>query len=170
LLDLAKIESGKVELHFEPVRCQSVIHEVANALRPLAESKGLALAIDVPEQACVMHTDRRALGQILINLTNNAMKFTERGEVRLALEQRQDKGLGMTAISVVDTGVGIRPEDQGKLFEAFSQVDVSAARRHEGTGLGLHLSQKLATLLGGCITFRSIYGQGSTFTIALPEK
>jgi two-component system sensor histidine kinase/response regulator len=90
--------------------------------------------------------------------------------VRLALEQRQDNGRGLTAISVIDTGIGIRQEDQQKLFEAFSQLDASAARRHEGTGLGLHLSQKLATLLRGSITFVSEYGRGSTFTLTLPNK
>jgi protein-histidine pros-kinase len=169
LLDLAKIESGKVELHFEPVHCQSVLQEVANALRPLAEGKGLAFAVQMPTPECVVQTDRRALSQIIINLTNNAIKFSERGEVCLALEQRRDNGRMVTEIRVVDTGIGIRPEDQAKLFEAFSQVDVSAARRHEGTGLGLYLSQKLAALLRGSISFVSAYGQGSTFTITLPE-
>jgi signal transduction histidine kinase len=118
----------------------------------------------------VVQTDRRALSQIIINLTNNAIKFTERGQVRLALGQRWDNRQQLTEISVVDTGIGIRAEDQAKLFEAFSQVDVSAARRHEGTGLGLYLSQKLATLLRGSIGFVSEHGRGSTFTITLPEQ
>jgi PAS domain S-box-containing protein len=169
LLDLAKIESGKVELNFEPVNCQSVLQEVANALRPLAEGKGLAFAVQVPTPECVVQTDRRALSQIIINLTNNAIKFTEQGQVSLQLEQRRDNGRVLTEIRVLDTGIGIRPEDQIKLFEAFSQVDVAAARRHEGTGLGLYLSQKLATLLRGSISFVSTYGQGSTFTITLPD-
>jgi protein-histidine pros-kinase len=169
LLDLAKIESGKVELDFEAVDCQSLVQEVANALRPLAESKGLALETEVPTQACVVQTDRRALHQILINLANNAIKFTDHGQVRLELRQRQENGQILTEVSEVDTGIGIRTEDQSKLFEAFSQVDASLARRHEGTGLGLYLSQKLTTLLRGHITFASEYGQGSTFTITLPE-
>jgi protein-histidine pros-kinase len=170
LLDLAKIESGKVELDFEPVSCQSVMQEVAGALRPLAEGKGLAFAIEVPAHECVVQTDRRTLSQIISNLTANAIKFTEHGQVCLALEHRLDNGRGETAIHISDTGIGIRLEEQDKLVEAFSQVDASAARRHEGTGLGLHLSQKLAALLGGRITFRSIYGQGSNFTITLPDK
>jgi PAS domain S-box-containing protein len=169
LLDLAKIESGKVELNFESVDCQNLVQEVANALRPLAESKGLAFETKVPAQACVVQTDRRALSQIIINLTNNAIKFTEHGQVGLELGQRQDNGRVLTEISVVDTGIGIRMEDQTKLFEAFSQVDSSAARRHEGTGLGLYLSQKLAALLRGYITFASEYGHGSTFTVTIPE-
>ena len=146
-----------------------MVQEVASALRPLAESKGLGFETRLPTQLCVVQTDRRALSQILINLTNNALKFTEHGQVCLELRQRQENGRVLTDISVVDTGVGIRPEDQVKLFEAFSQVDSSAARRHEGTGLGLYLSQKLVTLLQGYITFASEYGQGSTFTITLPE-
>ena len=168
-LDLDKIESGKVELNFESVNCQSVLQEVANALRPLAESKGLAFETKMPTQACIVQTDRRALNQIIINLTNNAIKFTEGGQVCLELGQRLDDGRVLTEISVIDTGVGIRTEDQTKLFEAFSQVDVAAARRHEGTGLGLYLSQKLAMLLRGYITFTSEYSRGSTFTITLPE-
>jgi protein-histidine pros-kinase len=167
LLDLAKIESGKVELHFEPVSCRSVVEEVASALRPLAEGKGLAFAVQVPSQECVVQTDRRALSQILINLTNNAIKFTERGEVRVAVGQQVETGRLLTVIRVIDTGIGIRQEHQQQLFEAFSQVDTSSARRHEGTGLGLHLSQKLARLVGGQITFQSEYGKGSTFMVML---
>jgi PAS domain S-box-containing protein len=127
LLDLAKIEPGKVELNFEAVDCQSLVQEVANALRLLAESKGLAFETEVPTQACVVHTDRRALNQIIINLANNAIKFTEHGQVCLELGQRQENGQILTEASVVDTGIGIRTEDQSKLFEAFSQVDGSVA-------------------------------------------
>jgi protein-histidine pros-kinase len=170
LLDLAKIESGKVQLRLEPVSCESVMQEVASALRAQAEGKGLALAVNVSDEACVVQTDRQVLSQIIINLTNNAIKFTEHGQVRLELGQRWDDGQKVTEISVSDTGIGIRPEDQARLFEAFSQIDASAAGRHEGTGLGLHLSQKLAALLRGHISFRSTYGQGSTFTVTLPQK
>jgi PAS domain S-box-containing protein len=170
LLDLAKVESGKVEPHIEPVDCQSVVQEVASALRPQAEAKGLALVVNTPEEACVVQADRHVLSQIIINLTNNALKFTDRGQVSLELGRRWDDGQRVTEISVSDTGIGIRPEDQAKLFEAFSQIDELAAGRHEGTGLGLHLSQKLAALLGGRISFRSTYGQGSTFTVTIPEK
>ena len=170
LLDLAKIESGKLELHLEAVGCQRVIDEVASALRPLAESKGLTSSIDTQPNDIVILTDRRALSQIIINLTNNAIKFTEHGSVRLALDQQHDKGRTLTRVTVTDTGVGIRDEDQMKLFQAFTQVGSSGTRRHEGTGLGLHVSQKLAGLLGGQITFGSEHGKGSTFTLTLPEK
>jgi PAS domain S-box-containing protein len=170
LLDLAKIESGKVDLTFEPVVCQSVIQEVAKALRPLAESKNLSFEVEAPAEDLVILTDRRALNQIVLNLANNAIKFTETGGVRLILGQHQENGRRLTEIRVIDTGIGIRQEDQVKLFEAFSQLDASAIGRHEGTGLGLHLSQKLSSLLGGHITFHSEYGVGSTFTLVLPAQ
>jgi CheY-like chemotaxis protein len=170
LLDLVKIESGKVELHREPVVCQSVIQEVATALRPMAEAKGLRFDVNVPSQDLIVQTDRRALSQILLNLTNNAIKFTEHGSVCVVSRQRQADSHVYTEISVVDTGIGIKAEDQGRLFQAFEQVESPSKRRTEGTGLGLHLSQKLASLLGGRITYRSEYGQGSTFTLVLSEE
>jgi protein-histidine pros-kinase len=170
LLDLAKIESGKVELKLESVVCQSVIEEVVTTLRPLVEAKGLQFKLKLPGEEIVLQTDRRALNQIILNLSNNAIKFTEHGEIRLELAQQRENGRTVTAISIVDTGMGIRDEDQVKLFEAFEQVGPSVSRRHEGTGLGLHLSQKLAGLLGGRITFVSEFGKGSTFTLVIPES
>jgi len=170
LLDLAKIESGKVDIQMEPVACQSMLHEVATTLRPLAEGKGLTFTVKAPKEEIVVRTDRRAFSQVLLNLANNAIKFTEKGEVRLELRRREDNGRMLTEVSVVDTGVGIRAEDQAKLFEAFAQLGASTGRRHEGTGLGLHLSQKLASLLGGYITLQSQHGKGSTFTVVIPEK
>jgi signal transduction histidine kinase len=169
LLDLAKIESGKVEVHLEPVQCAGVIEEVVTSMRPLAESKGLSIEIKAPRKDIAATTDRRALHQILLNLTNNAIKFTDKGKVEIGLEQSRQDGQRLVMINVMDTGVGIRPDDQAKLFQAFSQVDSTSARRYEGTGLGLHVSQKLAHLLGAQITFESEHGKGSTFTLTLPE-
>ena len=171
LLDLAKIESGKVEVHFDDVDCRSVVNEVASALGPLAEAKGLAFEVSTPKKDVVVRTDRRAFSQIVINLTNNAIKFTERGHVRIAVARTRDgDARGGTEICVSDTGAGIRPEDKARLFHAFEQLESTSARRHEGTGLGLHLSQKLAALLGGHITFESEHGKGSTFTLVLPDR
>jgi protein-histidine pros-kinase len=161
LLDLAKIESGKVELHPEPVACGGVVEEVVGALRPLAEGKGLRFDVILPAEGVTVLADRRALSQILLNLVNNAIKFTDAGGVTLAVAHGAE-------FAVTDTGVGIRPEDQAKLFRAFAQVD-AANRRREGTGLGLHLSRKLAELLGGTIRVRSEFGRGSTFTLTLAE-
>ena len=170
LLDLAKIESGKVQLNLEPIACKAILQEVATALAPLAESKGLKFEVKLPSRDFEVRTDRRALSQILLNLATNAVKFTEKGYVRLELLQRRENGGGLTEISVQDSGVGIKPEDQAKLFQAFVQVGLSSSRRFEGTGLGLHLSQKLCGLLGGHINLRSEPGKGSTFTIVIPDR
>jgi len=167
LLDLAKIESGKVELNLESVVCQSVMQDVTTALRPAAENKGLAFEVAAPANEIVVRADRRALNQILINLANNAIKFTERGSVRLELSQHREGERTRTEFTIADTGVGIRAEDQAKLFQAFAQV--GGRPRTEGTGLGLHLSQKLAELLAGQITIQSELGHGSRFTLVLSD-
>ena len=169
LLDLAKIDAGKAELSLAATDCKEVIEEVAASLRPQAEAKGLEFTVAVP-QGLTVRSDRRALSQIVINLVNNAIKFTERGGIRLKAEHRQAGESRRLEISVEDTGIGIRPEDQKKLFGAFTQVDNSANRRYEGTGLGLHLSRKLAHALGGNIEMRSEHGKGSTFVLTLPGR
>lgn len=172
LLDLTKIESGKVELYFEPVNCQNILEEVSLALRPMAEEKKLHFQILTPPEDITIQTDRRALTQILINLTNNAIKFTDIGEVKIELVQQIDNANQKRniEIKVIDTGIGLHEEDQKRLFQAFEQIDNSNKRRHEGTGLGLYLSQKLATLLGGTIKINSQISQGSEFRLILPWK
>lgn len=167
LLDVAKIESGNVELRLEPVHCQNIIIGLAETLRPLAEQKGLAFHLQLPEGDLIIQTDRRALSQIIINLVNNAIKFTDAGKISIVLQQRYDNENMILELSVTDTGIGIRAEEQTKMFQAFSQLDSSSTRRFEGTGLGLYLSQKLAVLLDGKIIFDSGYGEGSTFTLVL---
>src|SRR5690242_10350735 len=168
LLDLAKIESGKVELNMETITCRSVIEDVASTLRALAEAKHLKFDISVADRDLTIRTDRRSFTQILINLTNNAIKFTDKGSVRIELQGRNDNGNSMAEITVADTGIGIRTEDQARLFQAFMQVDSSSTRPYEGTGLGLHVSQKLASMIGGHVSFKSEYGKGSRFTISVP--
>ena len=167
LLELAKIESGKVEINRERVECRRVVEDIVTALWPAAEIKGLTLEATVsPPDLCVQ-ADRRALSQILLNLINNGIKFTERGSVSLRVGRRQEGARRLTEFSVTDTGIGIRAEDQAKLFQAFTQVDALHGQRHEGTEPGLHLSRQLAELLGGQITVRSLYGKGTTFTLRL---
>ena len=170
ILDVARIEAGKVTLLVEPVRCQELVAEVVDTLRPLAAQKGLALEIELAALPISVDTDRRALTQILINLANNAIKFTERGAVRLSLSQRDEEGQLVTEFAVADSGAGIRAEDQAKLFQAFSQLDSTSTRHVEGAGLGLYLCQNLANLIGGTLFFRSDFGHGSTFTLALKSR
>jgi len=171
LLDVAKIDSGKVELRLGPVDCQEVLEEVLTTLRPLAQQKGLLLEADLPGERVVARSDRRSLSQIVINLAGNAIKFTERGAIRLTLRRWEKAGGGSwVEITIADTGRGIRAEDREKLFQAFSQVDTETTRPRDGTGLGLHLSQRLAGLLGGRITFESDLGRGSAFTLRLDQE
>jgi protein-histidine pros-kinase len=164
LLDLAKVETGKVDVHLEPVVCQEVIEEVVTALGPLARDKGLGLAVEAPEADVVISSDRRTLRQILINLASNAIKFTHAGTVRIALVSLAAPA-GTTEIRVTDTGIGLGPEDLERLFQPF--VRVRARGSLDGSGLGLHVSQKLAGLLGGRITAASQLGAGSVFTLVL---
>jgi two-component system sensor histidine kinase/response regulator len=168
LLDMAKIEAGKVTLSLAPVQCQSLLAETVESLRPLAAQKGLALTVEMPAEPVVIDSDRRALTQIVINLVNNAIKFTDQGAVRVTLGQRVIDGATVTEFSVADSGAGIRAEDQSKLFEAFSQLDSTSTRNAEGAGLGLYLCRNLAGLMGGSLVFSSEFGAGSTFTLRLP--
>lgn len=166
MLDLAKIESGKLELKRERIACAELIDEVAATLRPAAEEKGLEFRVDLSAGHLVIGTDRRALSQIVINLTNNAIKFTSApGVVMIAVVPVT---LGGLQIRVSDTGCGIRPEDQARLFQPFGRIDAANAGHPQGTGLGLHLSRQLARLLGGEISCTSEFGKGSCFTLTLP--
>jgi signal transduction histidine kinase len=172
ILDLARIESGKVELRLEPIVCQDVLVEVEESLRPSAEQKGLRLTISAPVEPLVLMSDQRALSQILLNLVGNAIKFTDVGAVSIELAaQKIAAGDRSSTIvfRIADTGIGIRPEDQARLFVEFGRINSDEVRRREGTGLGLRLSQHLATLLGGTITVQSEYAVGSTFTLTLRE-
>lgn len=168
LLDLSRIESGKVKLNFEPVNCNAVVEEVATTLRPLADKKGLEFEIKGLEEGLVVVTDQRSLKQILINLISNGIKFTSEGTVNLDIRTRRDNGRSVTEFSVIDSGIGIKSEDQDKLFRAFERVDGSGVA--EGTGLGLYLSNKLSLLLGGRIEFESEFEKGSRFTLVLPQN
>ncbi|NMG42441.1 PAS domain S-box protein [Aromatoleum toluvorans] len=169
LLDIAKIEAGKIELNVEPVDCRAVIEEIVATLRPQAEGKGLAFAIEAADEPVRLSTDRRALSQIVINLVQNAIKFTERGGVTIGFARREENGRPLVVVSVRDTGIGIGEEDCQRLFAPFSRIMPRSGKFAEGTGLGLHLSQKLAERMGGQIVVDSAPGSGSTFSLVLPE-
>jgi PAS domain S-box-containing protein len=164
LLDLAKIEAGKIDLQVEPVDCRAVLEEIALTLRPAATAKGLLLTLELPSAPLLALADRRALHQVVLNLAGNAVKFTAQGQVTLRLQPHP----GRVAIAVQDTGVGIDEADQSRLFQAFSQVGTTRSTAGEGTGLGLHLSRRLADLMQGHIELSSRLGAGSCFTLFLP--
>ncbi|HKW99335.1 MAG TPA: CHASE3 domain-containing protein [Bryobacteraceae bacterium] len=166
LLDLAKIDAGKVKVGLEDITCREIIEEVIRQQLPTAGEKALPLKAVIPQQRVLVTTDRRALGQILNNLVSNAIKYTERGLVQVELEERQEAGQALAAIHVVDTGTGIKPEEQASIFHAFEQMRPG---RREGRGLGLNLSHKLAELIGAVIEFESEYGKGSRFTVLVPK-
>ncbi len=168
VLDLAKVQSGKRELTFERVSVREVVTDVAASLASLAGEKGLDFTNSVAADAEFVTTDRRSLRQILLNLTDNAIKYTESGFVRIEVRRDEENGRPHLAVSIVDTGIGIKGEDLERLFEAFEQLDATSTRRFAGTGLGLHLSRSLALLLGGELNVVSEHGTGSTFTLSLP--
>lgn len=166
ILDISKIEAGRLELQPRRVRIAPLIEKIAQGFRASAESKGLALNVEVSEQAPgEIETDPQRLEQVLKNFLANAIKFTEHGEVAIVVGPQDNHRI---AFAVRDTGPGIAPEQQDTIFEAFRQADGTISRKYGGTGLGLSISRELARLLGGGISLDSMPGQGSTFTLDLP--
>jgi PAS domain S-box-containing protein len=166
ILDLSRIEAGKMELSVTKINLNAVISEVAQILSPLISQKGLKLLVETAEEIQEIYCDRKKFFQILLNLANNALKFTDQGEIKIKCEIDNDN----LKVSISDTGIGIKKENINSLFEAFRQIDGTAQRRYEGTGLGLHLCRKLVTLLGGKIWAESEYGKGSKFIFTLPFR
>jgi PAS domain S-box-containing protein len=171
ILDISKIEAGKLVTNIQPCRLPDIIADVASMMRLRAEQRGLRLSVEyeteVPE---TIHTDGARVRQALVNLVGNAVKFTERGGVRIVascLPAWRD-GRPAVRIKVIDTGIGIRPEDLAQLFQPFVQADASTSRKYGGTGLGLAISRHLAELLGGELAAESAVGAGSTFTLTIP--
>jgi len=166
LLDVSRIEAGRIELFPEPVDIAEVLRDVELTLAPMIAAKHLAYSTTTPAGLPAIVSDRKRLYQIVLNLANNAVKFTEKGSVRVSVAPAV--GNKNITIAVEDSGIGIRPENMARLFEAFRQVDGSARRVYEGTGLGLFLVRKLLAMLGGSVAVTSEFGQGSIFTITLP--
>ncbi|MGQ0602597.1 MAG: ATP-binding protein [Anaerolineales bacterium] len=166
ILDIAKLEAGRMEFMVQPVHINLALAEVQSLTRSQAEAKGLALDFILSVDDPIALADHDRLRQILLNLLGNAVKFTERGSVTVRAVTTHENQI---QISVQDTGIGIAAEKQTKLFQPFVQVDGSSTRRYGGTGLGLSISQRLANILGGALTFHSAgEGQGSTFILTLP--
>jgi PAS domain S-box-containing protein len=164
ILDLAKIEAGKMPLHLEDVALRDVILEVTQQIEPMVRKRQLDFSSDVAPDCPLIHSDRTKIKQVLLNLLSNAVKFTNRG--RVSVEARA-AGDGVR-IDVVDTGIGIRANDLQAIWEDFRQVDQSRTREFGGTGLGLSITRKLLERLGGSVTVQSNYGEGSKFSVYLP--
>jgi signal transduction histidine kinase/CheY-like chemotaxis protein len=167
VLDLSKIEAGKLELNPESVSLLPLIDEVVGTARQLAQQNKNNLVVEAQEKLGVLTVDPMRLRQILLNLLSNACKFTSQGEVKLRVRKVAD-GRNWVEFAVADTGIGMTPEQQAKLFEEFTQADSSTARRYGGTGLGLAITRKLARMMGGDVTVASEPGKGSVFTVRLP--
>jgi len=167
VLDLSKIEAGKLELNPQTVQLAPLISEVIGTAGQLAEQNRNRLTVDAQEHLGALTVDPLRLRQILFNLLSNACKFTKAGEVKLAA-RRVSNGSNFVEFAVFDTGIGMTSEQQAKLFEEFTQADASTAQHFGGTGLGLAITRKLARLMGGEVTVRSEPGKGSVFTVRLP--
>jgi signal transduction histidine kinase len=167
VLDLSKIEAGKLELNPEPVNLARLIDEVIGTAGQLAEKNKNRLVVDSAEHLGPLTADPMRLKQILLNLLSNACKFTKEGEVALRVRRVAD-GRDWVELAVADTGIGLTSEQQAKLFQDFTQADSLTARRYGGTGLGLALSRKLARMMGGDVIVTSEVGKGSVFTVRLP--
>lgn len=169
LLSASRIEAGRSDLILSTFRIDHLIEEVVHSLQPLYAAKGLRLRVDLQDPGEVLRSDRGKCKQILVNLLSNAIKFTSRGEIVIGASAPGPDGEGI-AITVRDTGAGIPAGELEAIFEMFHQVDDGAAREHEGSGLGLYLSRRLAGLLGGAITVESEIGAGSAFTLLMPRR
>jgi signal transduction histidine kinase len=156
-----------MELFIEEFRIEDVVSETTRTLSGMISQKGLKLVTEIQDGMPEIRSDRKKVLQILLNLLNNAVKFTDKGEIRIKCSMVDNDNL---VISVSDTGIGIRDEDMDHLFEAFRQIDGTARRRYQGAGLGLYLCKKLATLLQGRILAESEYGIGSKFTLEIPVR
>jgi CheY-like chemotaxis protein/two-component sensor histidine kinase len=168
ILDISKVEAGKLELVPEDLPLRRVVEGLARIFEPLARQKQLEFSMTVePGVPLAIHTDRQRLEQILKNLLSNAVKFTDKGRVNLTVSANAD---GWVQFTVRDSGIGIAPDQQDRIFDAFHQADGSTARKYGGTGLGLSISRDLTSLLGGTLTLASTLGEGSTFTLSLPRN
>jgi PAS domain S-box-containing protein len=166
VLDISKIEAGRIEFSLKEFKLQDTLREVIETISSSVAEKGLELVMDVPEDI-TLFSDRRRVKQILLNIAGNAVKFTDRGSIRIEAKTRASQDLEIT---IADTGIGIKEEDLGRLFQPFQQIDTALTKKFDGTGLGLHISQKLASIMGGHISVKSEYGKGSEFTLSLPRS
>ncbi|MEM7792917.1 MAG: response regulator [Cyanobacteria bacterium P01_C01_bin.118] len=174
VLDLSKIEAGRMELFLEDICVETLVKEIVGTIQPLSQKNANQLQIACPDDVGMLHADQVKLRQSLINLLSNACKFTENGKITLAVESilmpdapgPEDRGFRFT---VTDTGIGMTSEQMGKVFQAFTQADTSTTRKYGGTGLGLTITKQFISMMGGDVSVNSIYGEGTTFTLTVPK-
>jgi signal transduction histidine kinase len=169
ILDLSKIEAGRMELQLESFALAPLIGSVVKTVEPLAAKNANEIAVHCDAATGTLNADQMRLRQALLNLMSNANKFTERGTITIEARQGKENGRDWVTISVADTGIGMTAEQMGKLFQEFSQADASTTRKYGGTGLGLAISKRFCQMMGGDIAVESEPGRGSTFTIRLPR-
>jgi signal transduction histidine kinase len=170
ILDLSKIEAGRMELHLDSFALAPLINDVVKTIEPLAAKNGNQVAVHCDGEIGTMHGDQMRLRQALLNLMSNANKFTERGSITINARHGQENAGDWITLAVADTGIGMTPEQMGKLFQEFSQASSSTASKYGGTGLGLAISRRFCQMMGGDISVESKPGRGSTFTIRLPRE
>lgn len=169
VLDLSKIEAGKMQIHAETFQLAEIVSETVNTVSPLVTKNQNVLQVIWQGREGLVHSDMTKIRQILLNLLGNASKFTDHGVIQLRVGIEDDtKGMSWVRFQVKDSGIGISPEQQAKLFQPFSQADPSTTRKYGGTGLGLAITQHFVDMLGGYLTLESNLGEGSTFTVLLP--
>jgi len=166
VLDISKIEAGQLALSFASFDLRPSIEKMVELVKPLAEKKKIALKVDITDDVSMVTSDQRRLEQVILNLLNNAVKFTEKGHVLISCRTDNDHYF----LSVSDTGIGIRQEELPGLFQPFHQIDTGLSRKHEGTGLGLSICRKLMDMMAGTIHVQSEWGRGSTFSVRFPQQ
>jgi len=165
ILDLSKIEAGRMDLFIEPFEVGQLVRDVKAIVQPLVDKNGNTLIVECPDDLGEMRTDLTKVRQALFDLLSNAAKFTDHGTITLTVQRGPDDWI---TFAVTDTGIGMTEEQLGRLFEAFSQAEASTRSKYGGTGLGLAISRAFCHMMGGDLTVTSVYGEGSTFTVRLP--
>jgi CheY-like chemotaxis protein len=168
VLDLSKIEAGRVDLYVEPVALVPLLEEVAGTVEPLARKRDNALIVTASASIGTVQGDVTKLRQVLLNLLSNACKFTEGGTITLEAERTIEGEVDTITMAVRDTGIGMSPQQVDRLFQSFTQADSATTRKYGGTGLGLVISRKFCRMMGGDVTVESVLGEGSVFTVRLP--
>jgi len=170
ILDLSKIEAGKMELYFDSFPIAPLVEDVVKTIQPMAQKNGNQLVVNCSADTGTMYADQTRVRQALLNLVSNANKFTDRGKVTISAQRTVEDGGAWITLAVTDTGIGVTPELMGRLFQEFVQAETTTTRRYGGTGLGLVISRRFCQMMGGDITVESEIGRGSTFTIRLPAE